>query len=83
MNLQAFAAFGSDLDEATQKQLARGERLVELLKQPQYSPLHVTDQVIAIFAASKGLLDTVPVEKIQETEGELLESIRTRHSGLY
>lgn len=81
--LQAFAAFGSDLDEATQKQLARGERLVELLKQPQYSPLQVTDQVIAIFAASKGLLDTVPVEKIQETEGELLESIRTRHSDLY
>jgi F-type H+-transporting ATPase subunit alpha len=81
--LQAFAAFGSDLDEATQKQLARGERLVELLKQPQYSPLQVTDQVIAIFAASKGLLDSVPVEKIQETEGELLETIRTRNADLY
>lgn len=81
--LQAFAAFGSDLDEATQRQLSRGSRLVELLKQPQYSPLEVCDQILAIYAASKGLLDGVPVEKIQETEGELLDNIRTRHAEVY
>lgn len=81
--LQAFAAFGSDLDEATQKQLSRGERLVELLKQPQYSPLEVSDQVISIFAASKGLLDAVPTDKVQEIESELLDHIRTRSADLY
>ncbi|MCP4913750.1 MAG: F0F1 ATP synthase subunit alpha [Oligoflexia bacterium] len=80
--LAAFAAFGSDLDEATQRQLARGERLVELLKQGQYAPIEVTDQVISIFAATKGLLDTVPVDKIQEVEKELVDTLRARNGDL-
>jgi len=80
--LAAFAAFGSDLDEATQKQLSRGERLVELLKQGQYVPMDVIDQVVSIFAATKGLYDVVPVEKIQEAEKELLEHMHSQHAGL-
>jgi F-type H+/Na+-transporting ATPase subunit alpha len=81
--LAAFAAFGSDLDEATQRQLKRGERLVELLKQGQYSPFEVTDQVISIYAATKGYLDSIPVAKISEVEKDLIEHMRTRHSDLY
>ncbi|MDH5580735.1 MAG: F0F1 ATP synthase subunit alpha [Bdellovibrionales bacterium] len=81
--LAAFAQFGSDLDEATQRQLSRGERLVELLKQKQYEPIHVTDQVVAIFAGTKGLFDSVPVEKIREVEVELLDFIKSRHADLY
>ncbi|GAB4011204.1 MAG: F0F1 ATP synthase subunit alpha [Bdellovibrio sp.] len=77
--LAAFAQFGSDLDEATQRQLNRGARLVELLKQPQYSPLDVTAQVVAIYAATKGYLDTVPVNMIQQIEKELVETLQTRH----
>ncbi len=80
--LQAFAAFGSDLDEATQKQLARGQRLVELLKQGQYSPLEVIDQVLGIYAATKGYFDAVPVEKIRETEAELVEHFKAQHAEL-
>lgn len=80
--LAAFAQFGSDLDEATQKQLSRGERLVELLKQGQYVPMDVIDQAMAIFAATKGLFDSVPVEKIQEAEKELLAHIHLQHSSL-
>ena len=76
--LAAFAAFGSDLDEATQKQLSKGERLVELLKQGQYAPVEVQDQVIAIYAATKGLFDAVPVSKIREVESELIESIKIK-----
>ena len=81
--LAAFAAFGSDLDEATQRQLARGERLVELLKQAQYSPLEVTEQVISIYAATKGHFDTIPVDKIQTAETDLIEFVRSRHSDAY
>lgn len=81
--LAAFAAFGSDLDEATQRQLKRGERLVELLKQGQYQPFEVTDQVLSIYAATKGYLDSIPVSKISEVEKDLLEHIKTRHSDLY
>ena len=80
--LAAFAAFGSDLDEATQKQLARGERLVELLKQGQYAPIEVIDQVISIYAATKGLLDSVPVDQIQTVEKELVETLRSRNADL-
>ena len=76
--LAAFSQFGSDLDAVTQKQLARGERLVELLKQDQYTPLEVVDQVIAIMAAVKGLLDEVPVEQIREVEKDLIEHIKTK-----
>ncbi len=77
--LAAFAAFGSDLDEATKRQLNRGERLVELLKQDQYSPIDVVDQVIAILAATKGLFDAVPTAKVRVAEKELLEHLYARH----
>ena len=78
--LAAFAQFGSDLDEATQRQLNRGSRLVELLKQAQYSPMDVIDQSISIFAATKGFFDHVPVNKIRQVEAELLSMLNSRHS---
>jgi F-type H+-transporting ATPase subunit alpha len=77
--LQAFAQFASDLDEATQRQLARGERLVELLKQAQYSPMEVMDQILVIYAATKGFFDSIPVEKIQLAEKDLLDFIKNRN----
>lgn len=80
--LAAFAQFGSDLDEATQRQLARGERLVELLKQGQYSPMNVEDQVLTIYAATKGYFDVVPTDKISQAEKDLLDFARSRHSDL-
>ena len=80
--LAAFAAFGSDLDEATQTQLNRGERLVELLKQRQFSPMEVMDQVFFIFAATKGLLDTVPVNKIGQMEKDLLHIMHSEHKSV-
>lgn len=81
--LAAFAQFGSDLDEATQRQLARGERLVELLKQKQYSPFEVTDQVIAIYTATKGFFDSVPTASVKQAEEDLLAFIKSKHSDLY
>ncbi|MBT4791901.1 MAG: F0F1 ATP synthase subunit alpha [Halobacteriovoraceae bacterium] len=80
--LAAFSQFASDLDEATQKQLARGERLVELLKQGQYSPYDVEDQAMSIFAGTKGLFDAVPIAQIVEAEKGLLEHIKTKHTDL-
>lgn len=80
--LAAFAQFGSDLDEATQRQLNRGARLVELLKQAQYSPMDVIDQSVSIFAATKGFFDDIPVEKIRDAEANLLSVLNTRHSEL-
>lgn len=80
--LAAFAQFGSDLDEATQRQLNRGERLVELLKQGQYSPMDVIDQSVSIFAATKGFFDSIPVANIQQAEKELLSTLNTRHADL-
>ncbi|MBF0170285.1 MAG: F0F1 ATP synthase subunit alpha [Nitrospinae bacterium] len=76
--LAAFAAFGSDLDEATQRQLNRGARMVELLKQGQYSPLHVSDQVVSLWAGVKGHMDSIPVNKIQKFEKEWLEFVHTK-----
>jgi F-type H+/Na+-transporting ATPase subunit alpha len=81
--LAAFAAFGSDLDDATKRQLARGERLVELLKQGQYAPVHVTDQVIAIYAATKGYLDAVPTAKIRTFEANLIDHLKAAHKDVY
>ena len=75
--MEAFAQFGSDLDAATQKLLARGSRLTELLKQPQYSPLQMEEQVCVIYAGVKGLLDDLPMNKIRPFEDELLRSLRT------
>ena len=80
--LAAFAQFGSDLDEATQRQLARGARLVELLKQGQYSPMDVIDQTVSIFAATKGYFDSIPVNKIRQVETDLLASLNSRNADL-
>ncbi len=77
--LAAFAAFGSDLDEATKRQLNRGERLVELLKQDQYSPADVIDQAVAILVATKGLFDVVPTPKVRVAEKDVLEFLHSRH----
>lgn len=80
--LQAFAQFGSDLDKATQAQLARGQRLVEILKQPQYRPMPIESQVLAIWAASNGFTDDIPVEDVRTFEAELLKFIENSHPGL-
>ncbi len=80
--LAAFSQFASDLDEATQKQLARGERLVELLKQAQYSPYDVEDQVISIFAGTKGYFDSLAKDKVIEAEKGLIDLIKTKHADL-
>jgi len=81
--LEAFAAFGSDLDKASQDQLARGSRLVELLKQPQYSPFPVEHEVVSIWAGSAGELDIVPVPDIRRFEREFLEFVGREYPGVY
>jgi F-type H+-transporting ATPase subunit alpha len=80
--LQAFAQFGSDLDKATQAQLARGQRLTEILKQPQYQPMDVEKQVLVIWAATNGFVDDVPVEDVRRFEGELLRFVENSHPGV-
>jgi len=77
--MQAFAQFASDLDKSTQRQLARGERLVELLKQGQYQPLPVEHQVLVIFAATKGLCDEIPTAKIAQYQEKLIETFETQY----
>jgi F-type H+-transporting ATPase subunit alpha len=77
--LAAFAQFGSDLDAVTQRQLARGARLTELLKQPQFSPLKVEEQVAVIFAGTQGFLDPLPVNKVGAFEDGLLRHLRSSH----
>lgn len=74
--MEAFAQFASDLDASTQKLLARGARLVQLLKQPQYKPLPVEEQVAVLFAGTKGYLDDIPTDKVNEFEVRLLEDMR-------
>jgi F-type H+-transporting ATPase subunit alpha len=81
--LEAFSAFGSDLDQASQDQLARGSRLVELLKQPQYSPFPVERQVVSIWAGTSGELDVVPVSEIRKFEREFLDYVGHNHAGIY
>lgn len=76
--LAAFAQFGSDLDETTQRQLARGEKLVEILKQKQYSPYEVEEQVVVIYAATKGYFDTIPTSKLQDVEKSLVDYIKSK-----
>jgi len=78
-DLEAFAQFASDLDEATQKQLARGQRLQEILKQPQYSPLSLDQQVAIIYAGTRGYLDDIPVEKVSSFKQGLLSYLGTAH----
>src|SRR5687767_7178812 len=81
--LAAFAQFGSDLDKATQSQLNRGRRLVEILKQPQYQPLAVEKQVAIIYAATKGFLDPVPVEDVRRYEEEMNRFVETRYPNVF
>jgi len=78
----AFAQFGSDLDRATQLQLARGERLTELLKQDQYRPYNVVDQVLSIFAGTQGGLDSFPVSSVKKFQGEWLTYVHSNHADL-
>ncbi len=81
--LAAFAQFGSDLDKATQQQLRRGERLVEILKQPQYNPLPMEKQVLIIYAATKGYLDELPVDSLADFEKELYQFVESRHADVF
>src|SRR5882762_9300565 len=80
--LEAFAQFASDLDKNTQNQLARGARLVELLKQPQYKPMPVEQEVVVIYAGTKGYLDDVPDNRVQEFQTAFLKFVETRHAQL-
>jgi F-type H+-transporting ATPase subunit alpha len=80
--MAAFAQFGSDLDATTQRLLARGSRLTELLKQPQFSPLKMEEQVCVIYAGVNGYLDPVPVNRIRAFEDGLLGSLRNEHSDI-
>ena len=77
--LAAFSQFASDLDETTQKQLERGERLVELLKQPQYAPVDVFEQAVVIFAATQGYFDSIPTHKIGQAETDFIDNLKSRH----
>jgi F-type H+-transporting ATPase subunit alpha len=77
--LAAFAQFGSDLDAATQRQLARGERLMELIKQPQYSPYRLDHQVFLIYAGTRGYMDNVPVKQVAKWSSDLLRYMDTAH----
>src|SRR6266705_558416 len=81
-DLEAFASFASDLDAVSRAQLDRGGRLVELLKQPQYSPLAVEQQVVAVWAGTSGLLDDVPLEDIRRFEREFLDQLRRDKPGI-
>jgi F-type H+-transporting ATPase subunit alpha len=80
--LEAFATFGSELDAVSKAQLERGYRLVELLKQPLNSPMPVEEQVVSLYAGTKGHLDDLPVEEVRRFESELLEFMRARHTSL-
>lgn len=81
-SLEAFAMFASDLDATSRRQLDRGARLTELLKQPQYSPFPVEEQVVSIWAGTNGKLDTVPVNQVLQFESELLEHLRNNSTVL-
>jgi F-type H+-transporting ATPase subunit alpha len=80
--LEAFAQLGTDLDAATQSQLDRGYRMVELLKQPQYQPKSVTEQVLSLYAGTRGFIDDVPVKAVQQWEADFLQFAKDKHSEL-
>ena len=82
-DLEAFAAFASDLDPVSRAQLDRGARLVELLKQPQYSPLPVERQVVSVWAGTGGYLDDVPVDDVRRFENDFLDYLQRSHDGVY
>ncbi|PZS32382.1 MAG: F0F1 ATP synthase subunit alpha, partial [Pseudonocardiales bacterium] len=81
--LEAFSAFGSDLDPASKAQLARGERLVELLKQPQYTPYSVEREVVSLWAGTTGEVDVVPVSDVRRFEQEFLDYVGHEYEGIY
>ena len=78
--MAAFAQFASDLDASTQRLLARGQRLTELLKQGQFSPMPVEEQVVSLYAGTRGFLDSLPVNKVNDFEHQLLDAIRAEGS---
>ena len=80
--LEAFAAFASDLDRASRQQLERGARLVELLKQPNYSPYPMEEEVVSVWAGTEGKLDDIPVAEIRRFETEFLAYLRHSHAGI-
>ena len=80
--LAAFAQFGSDLDKSTQAQLDRGVRLVELLKQPQYQPMSLGQEIVVLFAGTRGFIDKVDVDKVQVYEKQLLSFIESKYSDI-
>jgi len=80
--LEAFATFGSELDDVSKRQLERGERLVELLKQGLHAPMAVEDQIVSIFAGTNGYLDDIPAADVQRFETELLDYVHTRKSDM-
>jgi F-type H+-transporting ATPase subunit alpha len=80
--MAAFAKFGSDLDISTQRLLARGERLTELLKQPQYAPLQAEEQVCVLYAGTRGYLDKIPVSEVLNFQNELLTRLRGEAGGV-
>ncbi|MDR1952542.1 MAG: F0F1 ATP synthase subunit alpha [Elusimicrobiota bacterium] len=80
--LQAFAQFGSDLDEDTLKRLERGKRLTEILKQPQYRPYDEVAEILSLFAVTQGLFDDIPVDKIMEIESQMIEYVKNFHSDI-
>jgi F-type H+-transporting ATPase subunit alpha len=80
--MAAFAQFGSDLDKVAQNQLARGQRMTELLKQAQFSPLAMEEQVVVLYAGTNGFIDDYPVSAIGRYERELMQYLRTRKKGL-
>ena len=81
--LAAFAQFGSDMDKATKATLNRGEKMTELLKQSQYAPMDVMDQVVSIFSGTNGFLDDIPVEKVLDFEKQLLQDMHTNHPEIF
>jgi F-type H+-transporting ATPase subunit alpha len=81
-SLAAFAQFGSDLDKATQRQLDRGLRLTELLKQPQYQPLSLADEVALLYAGTRGMLDTIPLERVKEWQTAFLRVYHSQYAAV-
>ena len=77
--LEAFAQMGTELDKATQAQLDRGYRMVELLKQPQFNPMSMADQVVSLYAGTKGFFDAVPINQVQQAESEMLQFVHDQY----
>jgi len=81
--LEAFAQLGTELDKGTQNRIDRGRRMVEILKQPQFKPMHVVDQVLVIYAGVNGFLDAIPLDKVRDWEGRLLTYVHSNHQAFW